>query len=229
MSGKGFHGRQSAPRALRADTEIGRLLRAIDVPEECDGLGGGCPLRPLPTAQEAGVESVEEALAGLDPCARLLAAVFGQMEDPVRRKGCRHCRQAGRDFPEGLGIDGWAELLAGFDPEDHAPRPLPEPHMVATQAARVDVYDARESAGQELFHPADFRPGEDEGVSILGGARRRQGGIEGAGGEEAEAASAPCELRGWVAKQHEKKQQMLARVRAARAKDALERRKARGG
>lgn len=173
---RGRRERVAADRAVRADSELGRLLRAMEVPN-CR-----CMPRPLPAVKG---ETQERCLAGLPPYTRLLLVIFATMPGGVNQP-CRHALARAAGFPEGVDLDMWAEMISlyqlqgGFadDSGDYVGvRPLPRPHTLATHEAILAELEERARNGQELFHPRDLRVERSDGVAVAGDKRKKQKGL----------------------------------------------------
>jgi hypothetical protein len=102
-------------------------------------------------------------------------------EDALPRP-CRHLRKFQRRlspdrFP--LTIRQWAELLALLDAEHHEPPPCPTPALAMSRAARVAVYEQRETAGVSLWHAGDsWRHHERLDALSVAVHRQRNGSVQ---------------------------------------------------
>jgi hypothetical protein len=131
MAGNGLFGE----RALRRDTELGRVLAAVEVPD--------CRCKPERNCLE-GLENYPADCPGEHACKHCPLAP------------CKHVAAIDpRRFP--LTLSEWRELLLAHDPAGYGEPPAPaEPRVAVTREARVAVLADRAWAGLGFWHAADL-------------------------------------------------------------------------
>lgn len=176
------------PRPVRRDTDLGRLLQQLEVPENplhpeepC------CPYeRPrLLDEQDArdprpdwADEPRERNSCHLPPEYCFVLLVRGQFGQPLSMP-CKHCLAADHRCT----LEDWALLLADHDPLEACPPPLPEPRVMLTHAERVAEYAMRAERGRHLYHPEDVLSASGVDVEAAGKShtRHRLSKIQGRG------------------------------------------------
>jgi hypothetical protein len=149
--------------------------------------------------------TLSEAEAGLSPEWRLMAAIFGTMQDAKYLSPCEHVLDAADSFPDealdarhnGAVLAEWARKLWRAFPcepgrplagrkEDGAdeamcadpPRPV-SPHAYVSREARLLEYQARLEAGEAVDDPEDLKDASAvKGLGIQAGKRLRQAGLD---------------------------------------------------
>lgn len=160
-----------APRALRGDTDLGRLLLALEVPD-CD-----CPLPDVRIGLKLRLALERYAAErGLDEVMGYLRLVLVV----VRAQPCRCTAVRGH----GLSVDEWVELLAEYDPAGYLEPPLDnEPSLAITRAGRVEMMTGRAEAGLAIEHPGDINPAEVDHLWIESLTGKFQGELKGGTGD----------------------------------------------
>ncbi len=157
-------GKPFTPKPLTGETELGRLLLALEI---------GCELEPCPlvktqnllAAEDAARERQEDLWATLPPCYRLLLAIWGH-------ERCQHLDEC----DHGVTLEDWQALLVGYDGAGYRDPPLPE--TLAKRVSRFalgDAYRHRAGDGRHLYHPGDLDSVAWDGMATLAMPGKKQG------------------------------------------------------
>ena len=146
MSEKGSGPKEAlyVPRPLRGDSDHGRILIRLDVPD-CACKDVVCLSGRVGYPQECGGAEICKDCP-IKPCRHVL-----EKAALVKKEG----------FP--LGLEEWAELLFDYDPRGYAQPPPPaRGAAVFSRKTRVALLMRRAVDGVELYHPRDVTVLEEE-------------------------------------------------------------------
>lgn len=169
-----------------------RRLEVLEVPD-CD-----CPRVVMTACQKAGQPCRDEEgnLIACDcphvpgpPCQHILDSDEGFLEtpwaakyvdaDPRERFPIRWNGKVSEVPPEQALLVEWAaRLLAGNLEEYDDPLHEPEPAVVKTRAARVELYAWREEHGMHLYAKGDLTEEDSDDVGIVAGRLRNGAAVE---------------------------------------------------
>lgn len=164
--------KDGAPRPVRTTTKAGRVLLALEVPDNSAGKTEcSCPDPDIDLSPE---------LDSLPGTYQLLFVIFRDTERqdhiPVGKGrypvGCPHCQAANHGFS----IAKWEQMLTEYDSGGYQRLPLPaRPMMVMSKSARIQIYTERAERGECLFHPRDMTADQCDRVGIQGEKKLKQG------------------------------------------------------